>query len=146
MNRLKCLNHAFDGRKRSIEIRGSIRTETMNGKKFGNANGGLIILPKLLRHLKHRMLSAEAFVRCHYLVSIALVNVSLLTLLLYPFEQAMRSPWLPVAAVSYFWLYTRDLVHVGYSSGDIFRVFAASAARFFGSAAPPEPEVGKSRI
>jgi cellulose synthase/poly-beta-1,6-N-acetylglucosamine synthase-like glycosyltransferase len=87
------------------------------------ANGGLIILPKLLRHLKRRFLSAEAFVRCHYLVSIALVNVALLTLLLHPFEHALRSPWLPLAAVSYFFLYARDLMHVGYRLGDAGRVY-----------------------
>ena len=45
------------------------------------ANGGLLILPKLLRYVAGRASHAsgvsEALVRCHYLVSIAAVNVTI---------------------------------------------------------------------
>lgn len=91
------------------------------------ANGGLLILPKLLRHLAARFGQSgwlsEAFVRCHYLTSIALVNVALLALLLHPFESGMRSFWLPLAALSYFALYARDLMVEGYRLGDVIRVY-----------------------
>ncbi len=92
------------------------------------AHGGLIILPKLLRTLFRRpwrlATLAEGWMRCHYLVSIACVNVSLLVLLLHPFEQAMRWWWLVVASVPYFALYGRDLVRRGHRPLDLVRVYA----------------------
>jgi hypothetical protein len=92
------------------------------------AHGGLILLPKLFRTLirRPRRLAglAEGWIRCHYLVSIACVNVSLLVLLLHPFEHSMRGVWLPVASVPYFALYGRDLVLCGYRPLDLVRVYA----------------------
>ena len=92
------------------------------------ANGGLIILGKLLRYLRkrdaHRAGIAEAFVRIHYLVSIAVVNVSLLVLLAVPFTEGINSPWLPLTALPYFALYLRDLVQMGYRATDLVRVYA----------------------
>lgn len=92
------------------------------------ANGGLLILPKLLRTLlagpgRLRRLP-EGWLRAHYLVSIAGVNVALLLLLLFPFEQALRTAWFPVAALPYFLLYGRDLGAVGYPLGDLARAYA----------------------
>ncbi len=92
------------------------------------ANGGLIILPKLLRYLKRgpsRMRKlAEGFFLCHYLVSLAAVNIGLLILFAYSFELSLRNPWLPLTVVPYFLLYARDLVHAGYRPTDLFRVYA----------------------
>jgi hypothetical protein len=92
------------------------------------ANGGLIILPKLLRYLLRgpwsRPKLAEAAMRCHYLTSIAGVNLGLLLLLLYPFEHSMRDVWLPLTALPYFALYGRDLVQCGYRAGDVVRAYA----------------------
>ncbi|HEX6828947.1 MAG TPA: glycosyltransferase family 2 protein [Burkholderiales bacterium] len=93
------------------------------------ANGGLIILPKLLRHLLRgpERLSqklVEGFFRTHYLVSIAAVNVGLLVLFAFPFEESLRSFWLPLSALPYFYLYARDLAHIGYRWSDVFRVYA----------------------
>lgn len=92
------------------------------------ANGGLLVLPKLLRHLWSAPLSSaklfEGWLRCHYLVSIAAVNVSLLALLLWPFENALSSIWFPVAALPYFALYTRDLVRLGYPARDMLHAYA----------------------
>jgi cellulose synthase/poly-beta-1,6-N-acetylglucosamine synthase-like glycosyltransferase len=92
------------------------------------AHGGLLILPKLLHTVlrgpwRLRTL-AEGWMRCHYLVSIACVNVSLLALLLFPFEHVMRHGWLPVASLPYFTLYGRDLVRCGYRPMDVVRVYA----------------------
>jgi len=92
------------------------------------ANGGLIILPKLLRYLLHGPSSTrkavEGFFRCHYLVSIAAVNVGLLIMLACPFEENLRNPWLPLSAAPYFFLYARDLARAGYRYADLLRVYA----------------------
>jgi hypothetical protein len=92
------------------------------------ANGGLLILPKLLRYLCcapwSRRKLGEALMRSHYLVSIAGVNLSLLVLLTYPFEQEMRELWLPVSALPYFVLYGRDLIQMGYRKADVVRAYA----------------------
>src|SRR5439155_224299 len=92
------------------------------------ANGGLIILPKLLRYLlrgpSRTRKAVEGFFRCHYLVSIAAVNVGLLIILAWPFEENLRDPWLPLSAAPYFFLYARDLVRAGYRYADLLRVYA----------------------
>jgi cellulose synthase/poly-beta-1,6-N-acetylglucosamine synthase-like glycosyltransferase len=92
------------------------------------ANGGLIILPKLLRSLargpKNRSAIGEAFMRIHYLVSITAVNFGLVILLAFPFTDSIRSLWLPLTALPYFLLYMRDLVLIGYPRGDLLRVYA----------------------
>lgn len=62
--------------------------------------------------------------RLHYLTSITGVNVALLVLLAYPFQSVHVSVWLPLSAVPYFALYTRDLVQMGYRYGDMVRVYA----------------------
>ncbi|MCO5170137.1 MAG: glycosyltransferase family 2 protein [Planctomycetes bacterium] len=92
------------------------------------ANGGLLILPKLLGLLVRDPLrpgaAAMAFMRAHYLLSLALVNVGYLALLFWPFEASIRSPWLPLTALPYFLLYGRDLVRQGYRWLDLPRVYA----------------------
>jgi cellulose synthase/poly-beta-1,6-N-acetylglucosamine synthase-like glycosyltransferase len=92
------------------------------------ANGGLIILPKLLRYLlsrpRRQRRAGEGFMRVHYLSSIAAVNVGLLVLLAFPFSGSIESVWVPLTAVPYFFLYGRDLVGVGYRASDLFRVYA----------------------
>jgi cellulose synthase (UDP-forming) len=78
------------------------------------ANGGLIILPKLLRYLNasgQRIRTApEALMRVHYLTSLTGVSLGMVILLGYPFEQNMRSWWLVLTALPYYLLYGRDLV------------------------------------
>jgi cellulose synthase (UDP-forming) len=92
------------------------------------ANGGLIILPKLLRYLARRdegrSKLMEGLFRFHYLVSITAVNIGLLVLLAFPFTDTIQSAWLPLTALPYFWLYRRDLLHLGYKGSDIVRVYA----------------------
>ncbi|UCB55881.1 MAG: glycosyltransferase family 2 protein [Thiotrichales bacterium] len=96
------------------------------------ANGGLIIFPKLLRYLFRRPRNAakisEGLVRSHYLTSIAAVNVGLLMLFTYPFENAMNTLWLPLTAVPYFFLYGRDMVSLNYRWSDLPRVYALNLA------------------
>ena len=92
------------------------------------ANGGLLILSKLFRHLRDSFRTpgvvGEAFMRFHYLSSIALVNVGYLALLFYPFENPLHTVWLPLAVIPYFYLYGRDLVQSGYRWVDLPRVYA----------------------
>jgi cellulose synthase/poly-beta-1,6-N-acetylglucosamine synthase-like glycosyltransferase len=92
------------------------------------ANGGLIILPKLLRYLVRRPRTqkkmVEGVVRVHYLTSIAAVNIGLLLLFTYPFKENMQTFWLPLTAVPYFYLYGRDLVSLRYKWSDTLRVYA----------------------
>ncbi len=92
------------------------------------ANGGLLILPKLIGYLaRRRSLSSacrEAFMRCHYLASLTVVNAGLLLLLTLPFDDAAGGVWMPLTALPYFTLYARDLRSSGYRPADVLRVFA----------------------
>lgn len=90
------------------------------------ANGGLIILPKLLGHLirQPQRKIAEGLLRLHYLISIAAVNVGLLLMLALPFSDSINSVWLPLTALPYYLLYGRDLVLCGYRASDLLRVYA----------------------
>lgn len=92
------------------------------------ANGGLIILPKLLRHLictPHRLRTwIEGLMRVNYLTSIAGTNLGLLLILMLPADDYLNIVWLPITALSYYWLYGRDLVLAGYRVPDLFRVYA----------------------
>jgi cellulose synthase/poly-beta-1,6-N-acetylglucosamine synthase-like glycosyltransferase len=92
------------------------------------ANGGLLILPNLIRHLLStpvRAMTVPSFlVRLHYLSSIATGSVGLMLLLFLPLGVEMNSPWLPLTALPYFLLYWRDLVRIGYRRSDILRVYA----------------------
>jgi hypothetical protein len=86
------------------------------------ANGGLIILPKLLRYLFRApspRKALEGFIRVHYLFSLAGVNVALLLVFVYPFDAAVANIWLPLTAAPYFYLYARDL-----SFWDVLGVYA----------------------
>jgi cellulose synthase/poly-beta-1,6-N-acetylglucosamine synthase-like glycosyltransferase len=92
------------------------------------ANGGLIILPKLLAYLSHGLhrlgTLPEAIMRVHYLTSLAGVSLAMVILLAHPFERGLRNYWLPLTALPYFFLYGRDLVRSGYSWADLPRVYA----------------------
>lgn len=70
----------------------------------------------------------EGTVCFHYLSSIAAVNVGLLILFSYPFHRGVVSPWLPLTAAPYFFLYARDLRHVGYRAREVVTVYALNLA------------------
>jgi len=93
------------------------------------ANGGLIILPKLLSFLRRtpKRVSTlpQALLQIHYLTSLAFAPLSVLLLLIIPFSSELMSPWMPLAALPYFALYTRDLAKMGYRPfRDLLRVYA----------------------
>jgi len=92
------------------------------------ANGGLILWPKLLRYVIWRAWRPReligASVSTQYLAAGALVNLGMLTMLVYPFESIPWSLWGPLAAVPYFFLYGRDLTLVGYRWRDLARAYA----------------------
>jgi cellulose synthase/poly-beta-1,6-N-acetylglucosamine synthase-like glycosyltransferase len=88
------------------------------------ANGGLVIIPKLIAYLVRRRRSlAEATMRFHYLASITAVNVGLLFVLAFPLTRS-ELLWLPLTAVPYYGTYLRDLRLLGYRWGDVARVYA----------------------
>jgi len=91
------------------------------------ANGGLVILPKFIRHLLRELRwtkLTEAYFRCHYLASIAVVNLGLLLTVSFPFGDRVNSAWLPATALPYFVLYGRDLVRIGYRWRDLASIYA----------------------
>jgi len=93
------------------------------------ANGGLIILPKLLSFLRRTPKQAgiipQALLQIHYLSSLAFAPLSVLLLLAIPFSPELMTPWMLIAALPYFALYTRDLANIGYRPfRDLFRVYA----------------------
>lgn len=47
-----------------------------------------------------------------------------MVLILYPFDNVMRTLWLPLSAVPYFYLYGRDLNLSGYKWADLLRVYS----------------------
>ncbi|MCC2642431.1 MAG: hypothetical protein K0S45_2844 [Nitrospira sp.] len=93
------------------------------------ANGGLLIVPKLLKYLwkapKNFRTLNEAFYRFHYLTSLAGAPLSVLLLMTVPFSSTLTSVWLPLTALPYFLLYGRDLSLMGYDGcRDLLRVYA----------------------
>lgn len=93
------------------------------------ANGGLIILPKLLEFLgrapKRPAAAAGALLQIHYLTSLALTPLSVLLLLSIPFSAELMTPAMPLAALPYFVLYARDLALAGYRPiRDLLRAYA----------------------
>jgi cellulose synthase (UDP-forming) len=92
------------------------------------ANGGLIILPKIRHLLSGQRLSislaAQFFMRVHYLISITAVNLGLLLWLFIPSANSLQTLWLPLSALPYFLLYTRDLRLLGYRRRDMLSVYA----------------------
>lgn len=95
------------------------------------ANGGLVILPKLVRLARDRKQLApalrptptEVFLRANYLASITWSSLGLLVLLLYPFDQRMLSPFVVATALPYFVAMTSDLRRCGYFWRDIVLVY-----------------------
>ena len=93
------------------------------------ANGGLVILPKLLSLLRKRSPGvarpsvAELFLRTNYLASISWASLGLLLLLFYPFDGSLLTRFGAVTAVPYFWCMSGDLRREGYSRADILRIY-----------------------
>jgi cellulose synthase (UDP-forming) len=92
------------------------------------ANGGLIILPNLVGHLIRQRPTPrnifEGLLRVHYLVMPACISISMLLMLLYPFDFKRVSSWIYVTLPPYLYLVCRDLTHTGYRRSDILRAYA----------------------
>lgn len=93
------------------------------------ANGGLVILPKLVRLMFRRESSVarvrftEFFLRTNYLASTSWASLGLLVLLFYPFEGQLLSRFAIVTAVPYFWAMASDLKRMGYQRRDVARIY-----------------------
>jgi cellulose synthase (UDP-forming) len=91
------------------------------------ACGGLLILPKAIRALfarRIRMRLPQAIIRLHYLGSLAWVPIAVITLVAFPFPDALDSWFLPFAALPYFIAYALDLRLCGRSPRDLLAVYA----------------------
>jgi len=93
------------------------------------ANGGLLILSKLLRQSRvrraqgKRTRAGELFLRWNYMGSISWSSVSLLILLAFPFSATLISPLLGLIALPYFVAMASDLHYCGYKRLDVLRIY-----------------------
>ena len=93
------------------------------------ANGGLLILPKLLAQVRERnrrsefVSHIEVLLRLNYMASIAWASFGLIFLLAYPYDGRLLSPLVLLAALPYFLAMASDLKHCGYKRSDIFRIY-----------------------
>jgi len=91
------------------------------------ANGGLIILPSLIKHLFtvrptfRNILSG--LLRLHYLIMPACISISMLLMLVYPFDFKRVSSWIYVTLPPYLYLVCRDLKFTGYTRYEIVRAY-----------------------
>lgn len=88
------------------------------------ANGGLLILPKLLRSVRRGADPIGLLIRMNYVASIAWSSFGLLLLLLAPYDDRFLSPLVLLMAAPYFLAMASDLRRNGYKRTDIVRVYA----------------------
>ncbi len=92
------------------------------------ANGGLIILPKLIRYAwqapKNLRLLKELFMRFNYLAMTTLSIAVMYLFAFYSFSPRLSTPLLIYANIPLLLLYARDLKVCGYRYSDVFRVIA----------------------
>jgi len=93
------------------------------------ANGGLLIMSKLWRSLRHRrhegerMTMGETFLRVNYMASICWASFGLAVLLIYPYTDRLLSPLVLVTALPYFLAMAADLKRCGYRRLDVLRIY-----------------------
>jgi cellulose synthase (UDP-forming) len=93
------------------------------------ANGGLLILPKLMRQVGERRRAGrriprlEFMLRVNYMTSIAWASFGLVFLLAYPYDSRLLSPLVLLAALPYFMAMASDLKSTGYRGSDVFRIY-----------------------
>lgn len=93
------------------------------------ANGGLLILPKLLEQTRERkrrnefVSPTELLLRLNYMASITWASFGLIFLLAYPYDGRLLSPFVLLAALPYFLAMASDLKYCGYKRTDIFRIY-----------------------
>jgi cellulose synthase/poly-beta-1,6-N-acetylglucosamine synthase-like glycosyltransferase len=93
------------------------------------ANGGLLIVPRLLQCIQlrrkrgERTTIGELLLRLNYMASTFWCSVSVLFLLLFPFNGHLLSPLTFAIPVPYFAAMATDLRYCGYKPLDILRVY-----------------------
>ena len=93
------------------------------------ANGGLLILPKLIRESLRRRRQGEparpmeVLLRLNYMASIAWSSFGLVFLLAYPYDSRLLSPLVVLAALPYFLAMASDLHQNGYKRTDVLRIY-----------------------
>jgi len=93
------------------------------------ANGGLLILPKLLSQVRERkskgeqVSATEFMLRLNYMTSIAWSNLGLVFLLAYPYDGRLLSPLVLLASAPYFLSMASDLRYCRYSYLDIIQIY-----------------------
>lgn len=93
------------------------------------ANGGLLILPKLLTHIQNSKNKEtpvsiyEIIIRINYMASIAWSSLGLMFILAYPYDGRLLSPFVFLAALPYYIAMAYDFKYCGYKYSDIFRVY-----------------------
>lgn len=93
------------------------------------ANGGLLIIPKLMAAVRARksrnelVTRAEIMLRVNYMASIAWATFGLIFLLAYPYDGRLLSPLVLLAAFPYFVAMASDLKYCGYKYSDVFRIY-----------------------
>jgi cellulose synthase (UDP-forming) len=92
------------------------------------SNGGLLIVPRLLRYVLRWPWSFAKFgdglLRMQNMVSAAISGVAPLLLLVARFDDGLIPLWLPLAVLPYYFQYGSDLVLAGYRWRDLPRVYA----------------------
>jgi cellulose synthase/poly-beta-1,6-N-acetylglucosamine synthase-like glycosyltransferase len=97
------------------------------------ADGGLLILPKLMGHLRRRRRdgsssAAEVLLTTNYLASIAWSSLALVMLLFYPYPDRLMSPLVISASAGYFLAQAWDLRACGYKRRDVLHVYSLNLA------------------
>lgn len=93
------------------------------------ANGGLLILPKLIAQIqdakrRNRPVSyVEVLLRLNYMASIAWASFGLIFLLAFPYDGRLLSPFVVLAALPYFLTMAADLRYCGYRASDVLRIY-----------------------
>lgn len=93
------------------------------------ANGGLLIIPKLLTRIREAKLrnefvsKSEIMLRLNYLASIPWATFGLIMMLFYPYDGRLLSPLVALAATPYFIAMAIDLKYCGYKMSDVFRIY-----------------------
>ncbi len=92
------------------------------------ANGGLLILPRLLRHALRQPPSpariGDALLRANNLISAAIAGIGLPLLLLCPFDDRLVPVWMPLMVLPYYTLLGWDLTRAGHRWRDLGMVYA----------------------
>jgi cellulose synthase (UDP-forming) len=93
------------------------------------SNGGLLIVPKLVRCIHRRRQrgertgAAELLLRMNYMASTFWASLSVLMLMLFRFDGHLLTPLTYVVALPYFLAMALDLRYCGYKASDALRIY-----------------------